>query len=376
MRRSQVATALFLIAGWLANDASASIGDRSMAYQACRNACIDQTCSGNPSNSQSLSWTLRAFWWTCGDQCAYVCMHHLTDLALSVGQDSAVPPALVDLRPGRMSQFYGKWPFYRLGGIQEPLSVVFSIANGVAHAAYLPPMRRLRANRGFPAPLAPLYAALPMAGINTWVFSAIFHTRDWPSTEKLDYFSAAAGVMFSLFVASVRLSGIYTVSTADRMRRRFLGTVMTIILLAHTSYLTFWHFDYSYNMKFGICLGLSHNALWVIWALSFRSYKQPKARAREIQQMRKVAWQGVGVLTALTACTALELLDFQPIGRLLDAHALWHLSTIPIVCLWYQFLLDDAMLLSAQHGDTRRQSALPESIPPTSSRWIRPAKRS
>lgn len=40
---------------------------------------------------------------------------------------------------------------------------------------------------------------------------------------------------------------------------------------------------------------------------------------------------------------SLELLDFPPLGRILDAHALWHAATVPIGVLWYDFLIEDAL---------------------------------
>jgi hypothetical protein len=44
-----------------------------------------------------------------------------------------------------------------------------------------------------------------------------------------------------------------------------------------------------------------------------------------------------------------ELLDFAPLFRLLDAHALWHLATIPLAAGWWRFLTSDAIdLESAQ----------------------------
>ena len=44
-----------------------------------------------------------------------------------------------------------------------------------------------------------------------------------------------------------------------------------------------------------------------------------------------------------TAATALELFDFPPWMFIIDAHALWHLSTVPITKSWYDFLVEDAL---------------------------------
>lgn len=38
-----------------------------------------------------------------------------------------------------------------------------------------------------------------------------------------------------------------------------------------------------------------------------------------------------------------EILDFQPIWHLLDAHALWHASTVPLTVAWYQFVCADVL---------------------------------
>jgi len=39
-------------------------------------------------------------------------------------------------------QFHGKWPFARLMGVQEPASVLFSIANLLPHVIMLRKLRR------------------------------------------------------------------------------------------------------------------------------------------------------------------------------------------------------------------------------------------
>ncbi|EHB12028.1 Post-GPI attachment to proteins factor 3 [Heterocephalus glaber] len=41
----------------------------------------------------------------------------------------------------------------------------------------------------------------------------------------------------------------------------------------------------------------------------------------------------------------LELLDFPPLFWVLDAHAIWHISTIPLHVLFFSFLEDDSLYL-------------------------------
>ena len=53
----------------------------------------------------------------------------------------------------------------------------------------------------------------------------------------------------------------------------------------------------------------------------------------------KAAWC-VGLTTA---ATFLELFDFPPWARIIDAHALWHLSTAPLAAGWYVFLVEDSL---------------------------------
>lgn len=38
----------------------------------------------------------------------------------------------------------------------------------------------------------------------------------------------------------------------------------------------------------------------------------------------------------------LEIYDFPPYEGLVDAHALWHATTIPLTYVWWSFIKDDA----------------------------------
>jgi hypothetical protein len=58
--------------------------------------------------------------------------------------------------------------------MQEPASVAFSIANGLMHWRGIRAFRRQIAPGN---PLRSLYLAWGVAGVNTWVWSTIFHIR-------------------------------------------------------------------------------------------------------------------------------------------------------------------------------------------------------
>src|SRR5689334_17133822 len=87
-----------------------SSGDCSPEFKACLERCEEGVCQ-DPATAR-LPRSLRMFFWTCRDNCKYTCMHIITTHDQANGRE--------------VQQFYGKWPFYRLGGIQEPASVAFS----------------------------------------------------------------------------------------------------------------------------------------------------------------------------------------------------------------------------------------------------------
>ncbi|KAI9879387.1 MAG: hypothetical protein M1830_008685 [Pleopsidium flavum] len=87
-------------------------------------------------------------------------------------------------------QYHGKWPFYRFFGIQEPFSVLFSLFNFLAHQHGL---RKIRESIPRDYSLRRYYILLGYFGMASWVFSMMFHTRDFGVTEKADYFAAGAG---------------------------------------------------------------------------------------------------------------------------------------------------------------------------------------
>lgn len=154
------------------------------------------------------------FLWTCHDECNYHCMWRTTNIFVT--REWSVP------------QFYGKWPFKRILGIQEPASVFFSFLNLMAHWRMIRKFRREVRND------SPMYyvwhvlSAVSIIGIfstvfpfvfrffqwilfyviktisfytqiciNGWICSIIFHTRDFPLTELLDY-----GFAYSMVLAN------------------------------------------------------------------------------------------------------------------------------------------------------------------------------
>ncbi|PPQ82382.1 hypothetical protein CVT25_008343 [Psilocybe cyanescens] len=287
--------------------------------------------------NEGTPFILRLTRWTCTDDCKYRCMHEITD---------------VDTRSGNpVQQYYGKWPFWRVIGIQEPASVLFSLLNLWAHARG---GSAIRSKLPKYHPMRPYYLMWSMISINSWIWSSVFHTRDLPLTEQLDYFAAALSILYALYGAIIRLFHLYPLPQTTRLthsakpakswNHTFLTIVCSLIYIAHVSYLSLLpRFDYTYNIIFNTTLGLLHNALWAIYSLPAslsilrRFPSQPKS------YRPKFVSKAALFVILTTAATALELFDFPPWARVIDAHALWHLATAPIALMWYDFLIEDSL---------------------------------
>ncbi|KAF8191602.1 Per1-like protein [Mycena galopus ATCC 62051] len=315
----------------------ASSGDRDPEFENCLARCGSAQC--DPSQRVSLPIPLRVTGWTCEDNCKYNCMHAITSRNIRLGDP--------------VHQYYGKWPFWRLAGMQEPASVAFSLLNFWAHAHGLARVRRELPDSH---PMKSYYIVWSFTGLNAWIWSAVFHTRDLSTTEKLDYFSAALTILYGLYFTVIRLFHLYPVQQRSRLSLTtrspapersltHMGWSLLCILVyfCHVSYLTLLpRFDYFYNIIFNMVVGLTHNALWLLYSLpaSLSVFSRFPGRPRSY---RPVFVAKAGVFVALTTvATALELFDFPPLKRIIDAHSLWHLATAPLAVLWYDFLVQDA----------------------------------
>lgn len=395
----------------------ASVGDRSPAYQRCLATCISLRCdsssplpsadsasSSSPPSSDSLS--LAAFTdydasllWSCPATCSYACQQILTDLSLSLSPtaSTATPSALEGLPVGKQVQFHGKWPFHRLDfshlvfpfflldyflpRCQEPLSVLFSVGNLWAHYQGYTTLRSLSRGGGQKGArtvegrrLSKVYLVYAMSGLNAWISSIWFHTRDNAMTEKLDYFGAGLTTLIGLWVCIMRISGWYQPTAAagssttqgrGKHYRSLITATFSMLYLLHVSYLSLRpRFDYSYNMKINILVSLVTIVFWLYWIFvqstlptpsnfsrrQLSSYPSARTRFRAPHHLDPLL-----PLVVLPLLTLFEVLDFAPVGfgtglRLLDSHSLWHLSTIWVVRWWYQFLVRDVRWIDGQ-GD-------------------------
>jgi len=136
--------------------AYASSGDRADDYQHCLSKETESRCS----KPQDFPLAMRLTRWTCEDDVKYTCMHSIVDKAVEKGE--------------LVQQYYGKWPFWRLLGMQEPASVLFSALNFWVHWQGGKNIRRRVSKKH---PMRPYYIGFSVVSLNAWVWSGVFHTR-------------------------------------------------------------------------------------------------------------------------------------------------------------------------------------------------------
>ncbi|TKA73190.1 hypothetical protein B0A55_07102 [Friedmanniomyces simplex] len=301
-----------------AGSATASLGDRLPEFKSCVTDCINANCG---ANGIPIPLHHRVLLWTCPSECDNACQHITTSARLA--RD---PPYLSPI-----VQYHGKWPFHRLLGLQEPASVLFSLANFLAHDHGI---AKLKQHMPASYKLRQYYLLFGYFGLVSWGFSMLFHTRDFNVTEKLDYFAAGASVMYGMYFAPIRIFRLDKAGALDGKAGtvlRFWTALCLVLYLAHVGYLSFVRFDYTYNMAANIAVGVVQNILWTSFS---------------IQRFRKVgriwaAWPGL-IVAWIVLAMSLELFDFPPWWGMLDAHALWHLGTVGPTIWWYNFLIKDA----------------------------------
>jgi hypothetical protein len=206
--------------------------------------------------------------------------------------------------------------------MQEPFSVLFSLFNFLAHDYGL---SQLRESIPKNYPLRKYYVLFGYFGLASWIFSMIFHTRDFGVTEKLDYFGAGASVLYGLYYTPIRIFQLYKTDDPRKPSLLRLWTFLCITLyILHVSYLSFWSWDYTYNMAANVACGIVQNLLWSWFSIV------------EYQRVNRLWAAAPGLIVAwIILAMSLELFDFPPWWGMIDAHSLWHLGTVLPTVLWY-----------------------------------------
>lgn len=178
--------------------------------------------------------------WTCYDECEYDCMWQTMNAFAR--------------RNWTTQQFYGKWPFVRMFGLQEPASVVFSMTNFGTHYAMLKKFRReVRPD----SPMYTLWHVFSYICLNAWIWSTVFHARDFPITELFDYTFAYSMVLASFYCMVMRM-----IHRRSHYLKGIFSLICIVFFVNHFSYLSIGRFDYAYNMKANIVTGESLFYSW------------------------------------------------------------------------------------------------------------------
>lgn len=301
-----------------------SIGDKSVAFNDCVNNCWIANCT---RLSKSINLTrhdlnqpvyLKWLGWDCLEECRYNCMWFTVGVFLH--EKLPVP------------QFYGKWPFVRILGIQEPASTVASILNLVANLMMLKEMRRAFHRR---TPFKRLWYSFSGVCINTWIWSTVFHTRDVWLTELMDYFCAFGLILFQFNAFFIRWCYNYqrrqsTMAILKHNLMYVINASSVVYYLYHIHYLSSVRFDYGYNMKVNILVGVLNSICWLLWSLD-----------KYYRERQTYVWRCMLSVVLFDVLMVFEVFDFSPIMWTFDSHALWHFSTIVFPFYWYRFIIDD-----------------------------------
>ena len=337
---------LLLLANLLLAPVEASLGDESPAFRSCLLVCQGDDASRfgsvlpHPIPSSSLcqklemSWkntsiALRLLHWDCERDCQYQCMW-----------------AVENTRKGQLSEryevwkYFGKWPFIRIFGMQEPMSVFLSFGNLVANehclwrlwtALGMKERHEKSTNAHF---MKVLWLTHFILACNAWIWSSVFHSRDTRTTERLDYFSAGAVMVFDVYLSLTRVLPRIKILSERSMTtlRTISGLVLALIYIRHVYKMHYVKFDYGYHVGLCVLAGIAQSAAWVCWVLFSKEGKSHRGRSHLAV-----------FIVCVNLAVLLEVFDFPPVANSLDAHAMWHLTTIPLVYLFYEFVKRDVL---------------------------------
>ncbi|KAJ8892815.1 hypothetical protein PR048_005396 [Dryococelus australis] len=292
-----------------------SAGDQSPYYQKCVSKCTESNCSTDGWNFLSgvQPFYLQVTLWSCAEECQYNCMWKTVDAFME--------------RKWDVPQFHGRWPFSRILGLQEPASVLFSFLNFCAHFYMLKVFRKEVPKS---SPMFWLWHFYAAVCLNGWFWSCIFHTRDFPFTEKMDYFCAFSMVLCSFYCMCARI-----LNGRSKCLLVLLAAFCFFIFLHHVTFMSWVKFDYGYNMMVNITVGIFNAVGWLSWSI----YNREKMPYSSLCAYFIIL---VGI------CMLLELADFPPVFWYFDSHSLWHLSTAWLPFIFYKFLIHDCRYLLKQ----------------------------
>ncbi|XP_059667026.1 uncharacterized protein LOC132312615 isoform X2 [Cornus florida] len=254
----------FVVLSCLVGVLNASAGEVDPIYKACVEQCEKTGCVGDKcfqhckfsSDGKAIDglWYLQEplylQWkqWDCRSDCQYHCMLAREEEREKLG-DSPV-------------KYHGKWPFRRVFGIQEPVSVALSALNlamqfhgWVSFFILVYYKLPLRPNRKTYYEYTGLWHIYGILSLNAWFWSAVFHSRNVGLTERLDYSSAVALLGFSLILAILRAFNV-----RDEASRVMVSAPLVAFVTTHILYLNFYKLDYVFRFERQSMHGHGHSS--------------------------------------------------------------------------------------------------------------------
>ncbi|CCE62127.1 hypothetical protein TPHA_0B04580 [Tetrapisispora phaffii CBS 4417] len=342
--------------------ASGSPGDNLEEFDQCLKACTNKNnCHGFDmdfvSDNNKFKMIVydevppvlkKFFFWDCDSDCDYRCQQLITRLRISDGEE--------------IFQFHGKWPFRRFLTMQEFFSTIFSIGNFFPHLfgfiKLRKAIRRYSSQNGMNSKNNVVvhlknYSYVAISGMFAWTASTIFHWRDLPVTENLDYFFAGMTVLMGFHAIFARIARL------DRKPQYLRGFFWLIVTIFGCHVLRLYlSWSYTYNMRFNIALGLTQYVLLLV--LAFQNYQSLKVNRKKLddrlynsskegQVYRLCVVPSILVISTALAMS-LELFDFFSYTFQIDAHAIWHLSTIWPSWIMYGFFIDDFKYITTKNN--------------------------
>uniref|UniRef100_A0A8V1A508 Post-GPI attachment to proteins factor 3 n=1 Tax=Gallus gallus TaxID=9031 RepID=A0A8V1A508_CHICK len=289
-----------------------------------------------------LYWGALGRGWTCHDDCKYECMWHTVRLYVQGGPPRAAVPwqvalLAVPLCPG--ASLCLRLPPQRPGQLRDAAALQSCRA---PHLPHVPHLRRLCL--GLRQCLV-LVHRLPHAGHGADRETRLLLRLSRRPALRVPVLGQVSSVPALGTTLPLGLGVCHCRPPAHRTmglrRPALIGVFRAFLLLflaCHISYLTLVRFDYGYNMAANVAIGLLNLLWWLWWCLRNRP-RLPHV------------WKCAVVVLLLQAGALLELLDFPPLFWVLDAHALWHISTVPLNILFYSFLVDDSLYLLKANSD-------------------------
>lgn len=284
----------------------------------------------NRSSPVHLNLPERLFFWDCVSDSDYKCMMFAVDLHLKRGRFITGDDPI--------QQYHGKWPFLRILGMQEIISVVFSLCFTIPHVMFL--IRSWNINSNSLIQTNRYYATL---GILSGTSSALFHSRDTWITERLDYHFALAYIICTFCVNCLELMkspkgrdfvGKSTILTFIRNRIFILGI---LVCLAHILYLNLVLFDYGWNMTVAVVFQSLASICWIVQY--WEQIKGITSSRNDLDILDNHIVKGLAVVGISILGGVLEVVwDDPPILFLLDSHALFHILICINLQCWYSFL--------------------------------------